>query len=1084
MEADPLQPTHIIAIGASAGGLEAITALLEHLPVLKRVALVVAQHLSPEHPSQLTELLQRTSQLPVVTAADGQPLRAAQVVVIPPNRDASFLNHALRLETPEPRFGPSPSLDRLFESLAETWGERGVAVLLSGTGSDGACGMRAVGAAGGLTLVQSPESARFDGMPRAAIALGAVDLVATPAALAGQLQAWFQAGSNETDADEAPLLLSSIAAQLKQSTGVDFSQYKESTLLRQLQRRMAIRNIKSSGEYLQLLSIDGEEAQLLLHNLLVNVTSFFRNPDAYAALGKYLEALIADHPSGERLRVWVPGCATGEEAYSIGMVVSEVMKHPVDLSQHLKIFATDLDEQSLATGRRGSYPISAAKNMPESLFHRFAVTQDNTFQISKELRSCVVFARHNVSEDPPFPSIDLISCRNALIYFTTPLQERVIDLFSFSLANGGLLFLGSSESLGRTNAFTVLSPLHRIYRRTAQVRSRSRLSLPRLMPQPALPQRSPTVAATTRESLPEQHIRLLEALARSVAEPCLVVDENHELVEVIGDVSAYCKIPEGRITAAVGAFLRDELQAEAKALLLLVRADRMIARSGSLRLADREDVIRLEAAPLQVGERALTVLSFIREGEHVTALGSALGASERDAAFSREIERLERELLSSQDSLRRSMADLEQANEELEASSEELQASSEELQSSNEELEASNEELQATNEELGGLNQQLRTRSDELERLNNDLENIQSSLSQGMVIVDRELRVTRFSPLAVRVFGLVESDIGRPLIGVPTTVPIPGLRENLEAIVSGTERRCIEATSEEAAYLAQIMPYRDRSGVHLGAIITLTDISELVALRRAAEASLREFTGLANALDQVVWKRDHNMHRTLYISRRIEALGGWSAEEICQHPDLLDSAIHPQDQAAVAAARRQPSKGWSVTYRLATRSRGVRLVQEVATRLNDGHDHGIVGTLSDITDQTRLDQRSLLLARGFEALTAAADTAMLVLDGELSVILANPAFAELAGCSEEPALSQALGQLRLVADPPAPESPAPASLHHLVRSQLMTLQPLRLASARIARDQQTLGRVALEILPLAEAAGGLGVIVRITPLPA
>lgn len=966
-----------------------------------------------------------------------------------------------------------------------------MAVLLSGMGSDGACGLRAVGAAGGLTLVQSPESARFDGMPRAAIALGAVDLVATPAALANKLQAWFRpglqgggAGGDEGHGSRPPLVLSGVATQLKQCTGVDFSQYKESTLRRQLQRRMVSRNIGSIKEYLDLLISDEDESQELLHSLLVTVTSFFRNADAYAALSKHLKALIAQLPAGERLRVWIPGCATGEEAYSIGMAVSEAMKHPADLSQHLKIFATDLSERSLAIARRGSYPLSAAKAIPADLFARFAVTQASTFEISKELRGCLVFARHNVSEDPPFPSIDLISCRNALIYFTAPLQERVIDLFSFSLVSGGLLFLGSSESLGRTKGFTVLNPLHRIYRRTAQVRPRAHLSLPRLTPQPALPRRSPAVAAPSHESLAEQHIRLLEALVRSQVQPCLVVDENHELVEVIGDVSAYCQIPEGRITAAVGAFLRDELQAEAKALLLLVRADGTLARSGSLRLANRVEMIRLEAAPLQVGDQALTVLSFIREAEGAASLRSGLGASERDAAFAREIERLERELLASQDSLRRSMVDLEQANEELEASSEELQASSEELQSSNEELEASNEELQATNEELGSLNQQLRSRSDELERLNNDLENIQSSLSQGMVIVDRELRVTRFSPLAVRVFGLVESDIGRPLIGVPTTVPIPRLRENLEAIVSGSERRCIEATSEEAAYLTQIMPYRDRFGGHLGAIITLTDISELVALRRAAEASLREFAVLANALDQVVWKRDHTMQRTLYISRRIEALGGWSSEEIYQHPDLLESAIHPQDQPAVAAARRQASAGWSVTYRLATRSRGVRLVQEVATRLHDGDDHGIVGTLSDITDQTRLDQRSLLLARGFEALAAAADTALLVLDAELSVILANPAFAELAGCSEEPALSQALGELRLVADPPAPESPASASLHHLVRCQLMTLQPLRLASARIQRDHQSLGRVALEILPLAETSGGLGMIVRLTPVSA
>jgi len=405
-----------------------------------------------------------------------------------------------------------------------------------------------------------------------------------------------------------------------------------------------------------------------------------------------------------------------------------------------------------------------------------------------------------------------------------------------------------------------------------------------------------------RESVPEQHINLIEALVRTLAHPCLVLDENHDLVEVVGDVSAYCRIPEGRLTAAAGALLRAELQPEARTLFLLVRADRRAASSGLLHLPDRELALRLEAAPLQVGERALTVLSFIEQREAPSEAVPGLASSDRDAAFAREIERLERELLFSQDILRRSMADLEQANEELEASSEELQASSEELQSSNEELEASNEELQATNEELGTLNQQLRIRSDELERLNTDLENIQSSLSQGMVILDRQLRITRFSPLAVRVFGLVDSDIGQPLIGVPTTVPLPELRDALLAVVHGEERRSIEATSEEVAYLAQVMPYRDREGTRLGAIITLTDVSEMVALRRSAEAALREFASLADALEQAVWKRDHTMERILYMSRRIERLTGWSAAELCHDPQLFDNAIHADDRARAGAS--------------------------------------------------------------------------------------------------------------------------------------------------------------------------------------
>jgi len=1014
------------------------------------------------------------------------PLLPGQVIVVPPGRDAILTAKALRLEPPEPRFGPSPSIDRLLESLAAHWGERGVAVVLSGTGSDGACGLRSVGAAGGLTLVQSPGSARFGSMPQAAIALGRVDLVADPAALGAQLHGWFHAhgpaASLPGDREAPPLLLAGVAAQLKQTTGVDFAQYKESTLRRQVQRRMALRGITGLEDYLTLLSNDTAEAEALQHGLLVTVTSFFRDPESFAALGRQLERLLARRSGAERLRVWVPACATGEEAYSLGMLISELLGHPDNLNQHLKIFATDLDEHGLAIGRRGVYPLAAARAIPQPLFERFAIAAGDGFEICKELRSCLVFARHNVCEDPPFPHLDLISCRNALIYFTAPLQERVIECFGFSLDAGGLLFLGSSESLGKTSGFSVLNPLHRLYERSQQLGGRQRMAVGRPIPAAPQPLRPTHAPGLARDGVPEQHVRLLEALIRTLAGPCLVVDDHHDLVEVIGDVSPYCKLPQGRLPAAAGAFLREELQAEARALFLLVRADRSNACSGSLQLAGLEAPIRLQAAPLPVGDRLLTVLSFISEATDGTGPAAGPAGVDRTAAFSSEIERLERELLSSQDSLRRSMADLEQVNEELEASSEELQASSEELQSSNEELEASNEELQATNQELAELNQQLRGRSNQLERLNNELENIQSSLSQGMVIVDRQLRISRFSPLAVRVFGLVDGDIGQPLIGVPTTVPLPGLREALLAVVNGEGRRNLEASSEEISYLVQIMPYRDRDAANLGAIITLTDVSELVALRRAAEASLSEFAALADALDQVVWKRDHRMERFLYISRRIQGLAGWSAPQICEDPQLLEGAIHVDDRAAVAAARRHGRSGWRVSYRLATRSLGERNVEEIGTVLEDGQDEGFVGTLSDITDRDRMERDSRLLAAGFQSLCAADSRAVVVVDASLRVLFSNPAFAALLGWQEASLPDTLLARIR-VEPALAAAGASGQSLRDRLAQVLENGRPAAAESARLVFEGRDRGCVVLELLPSVHQGTTLGAIALLRPEP-
>lgn len=1080
---------HVIAIGASAGGLDALQELIPLLPTQERATYVLAQHLAPAHTEPLTELLGRLTPLQVRTATSGSPLKPGELLVVPARHDARFCETGLELIDATERSRPSPSIDLLFDSLAQHWGGKGVAIVLSGTGSDGACGLRNVGAAGGLTLVQSPESARFDGMPRAAITLGRVDTVANPVELGQQLARWMVSDPLQSESKPRPTdqaLLRPVIDQLQHNTGIDFSEYKESTLRRQIHRRMAIHGLKSMEDYLSILSSQTEESQHLAQNLLVTVTSFFRDSTAFTALRPHLERLIHRSPIERCLRVWVPGCATGEEAYSLCMILSELLGHPVSLQQKIKIFATDLDESSLTIARRGIYPASSAKDIPAPLLLRFSSSRGHEFEVQKDLRNCIVFARHNVSEDPPFPNIDLISCRNTLIYFTPPLQKRVLDLFGFSLKAGGILFLGSSESLGNANGFKTLNPIHRIYERTRESNRRDRGNPPTAR-QRSLPARkaSPTTISIS-DTIPEQHIQILESLVRHVIAPCLVLDEDHNLVEVIGNVSPYCRIPEGMITTAAGAFLRQELQAEAKALLLLVRADRYRASSGTLSLADLEGLLRLEANPLPVGDRDFTVLSFIQEKPDSRSAEHRGAHSKRDAAFAQEIERLERELLSSQDSLRRSLADLERANEELEASSEELQASSEELQSSNEELEASNEELQATNEELGALNRHLRSRSSELERLNNDLENIQCSLSQGMVIVDQQLRVCRFSPLAVRVFGLVDSDIGQSLLGVPTTVALPGLRDALEAVVNGDQKRSIEASSEDIAYLVQIIPYLDRDAKHLGAIITLTDVSELVALRRAAEASLREFTSLANALEPVVWKRDHTMEQILYISDRVAELTGWSPQELRQNSNLLDAAIVAADQARVRACRDGQQGGWSISYGLISRSGREMVLQEQATVLDDSNDHCVVGTLTDTTAWHRWQRHALLVDAALDSLMqwsclSQPCCAFALLDHQRTPVSLSRALSDWL---QGPSPSEPLSSIEPLQE--ALQLCGPAAATGLLERIARVLQEgtpdtgLSLALPRGSADPELASANRLDILPmLDEQAGTLGVLLRL-----
>jgi two-component system CheB/CheR fusion protein len=1001
--ADARPINHVVGIGASAGGLEALKVLLGQLKLQGLMTYVVAQHLAPDHPSLIVELLQRVTPLQVVTAVDGDLLRPGVVAVAPSNRDVAVRGDRLVVSDPPPRFGPSPSIDRLFESIAREWRQQGVAVVLSGTGSDGARGLAQVRAAGGLTFAQLPETARFDAMPRAAISLGGATNILETGAIGLQLNSVAEntvsldsAGGQEMQSQS----ISAVLGHLKQGTGVDFSQYKESTLRRQLQRRMAIRQVADLDTYVRLLRDDAEEAPALLHNLLVNVTAFFRDPEAFDVLAQLLKDYGAPLAPQVKFRVWVPGCATGKEAYTLAMVISQVLGHPAVLADRLKIFGTDLDEEALAVARRGVFPLSEAQAIPADLRGRFLDEAADQFTIKDQLRDCVVFARHNVSEDPPFPRLDLISCRNTLIYFTPPLQERVISLFRFGLLPGGLLFLGESESLGHGHqGFAVANATHRIYRRSGEMARRTVAPLGSNGSRGSGARPSLARNVVQRDSVPEQHMILLEALSRSFCGDCLVLDDSHNLVQVIGDVTPYCVMPEGWISANASLFLRAELRDEARALLLLVRADEVPVLSPSIRLPGEEGSLRLEVRPLRVGARQFCVITFLRVADTNPDTGTDIdaavlpraGSESRlvDSSFASQILRLEEQLLASQDSLRRSMVELEEANEELEASSEELQASSEELQSSNEELEASNEELQATNEELGTLNQQLRSRSDELQLLNNDLENIQSSLSQGMVIIDLKMCITRFTPLAVRVFALVDSDIGLPLLSVPTTLKLTGLRQAIVEVLAGVPRRNIEASSEEVAYLLQVMPYLDRDKRPMGAIITLTDLGELVALRRTAEAALADFTRLTDSLEQAVWKRNGNFDRLLYVSAPIQMLTGWTPTELRSQPSLLEEAIDAADRPRVAASRKKDGPGWSVTYRFSTRDGRRIQVVETASVIKDEHEHCVVGTLTDVTETTAIAEQAANLSTIFASVFDSQCFDVVVLDDSLKVVMAN-----------------------------------------------------------------------------------------------
>ena len=838
----------VIGIGASAGGLEALTEFLGALQVGTGAAFVIAQHLAPSHPSLIVDLLAKATGLRIVEAVDGATLEPDVVFIAPPNRDIEVTGEHLRVREPIARVVPSPSVDLLFESMAQYWGALCVGVVLSGTGSDGAHGLRTIRGVNGYAMVQSIQSARFDGMPRAAISVGGADVVGEPGELACLLAGLApDTGDSlgQPQPDLSTAVFATVTSHLKRTVGIDFSQYKESTIRRQIQRRMAVRQTSDVDAYVFMLLHDPREAQALSGTLLVTVTSFFRDPEAFDALRGRLARYLAQMEAEQVIRVWVPGCATGEEVYSLAMLIGAILDFPADLSRRLKVFGTDLDESSLTVARRATYPASVAEQIPEVMRRAFTKNVLDGFQVSDVIRECTVFARHDVCTDPPFPRIDLVSCRNTMIYFTSPLQKRVISTFGFALRPGALLFLGKAENLDRSaRGFGTLDAQWRIFERTTEQVPPSSQPTNVTVRQASTAVRSAVRGRPAGDIAREHYVAMLEALLRASGRACLVVDDDHNLLQVVGDVAPYCQLPEGRITTAAESFLRPELQGEARALLLLCRADRMPVTGHDIHVGSLGLKVQLQASPLRVDDTDCTILTFLPASEPGA---SSRPLPARNEIFDREIQRLERELLAGQDTLRRSLAELEAVNQELEASAEELQASSEELQSSNEELQASNEELQATNEELGRLNQNLRERSDDLQQINSDLENIQASLSQGMVIVDQKLRVTRFTPLAVRVFGLMDADRGQPLLSVPTTMPIRGLEVSLTAVMEGESRRSIHATDGATSYLVQILPYCAEDGRRLGAIVTLTDVTEVLDPRALAQPVA--VSGLGEGLD-------------------------------------------------------------------------------------------------------------------------------------------------------------------------------------------------------------------------------------------
>ncbi len=840
---------YVVAIGASAGGLDALEKLVAELPADTGAAFVVIQHLSPDHKSMMASLLARYTTMPVHMVETDTPIEPNQVYLIPPASLMHTDGRQLRLRPKSPRSLTLP-IDVFFQSLATHHGRHAVGVVLSGTGTDGTRGAGAINEAGGFLLAQTPENAKFDGMPRSVIATGLVDAILPVEQMAQRIVAHVRKQAlPQRDEDQlvpvrtmsADVALSGILHLLMQMGGINFEEYKPGTVMRRIERRMVVQQVGGIEAYLSLLNKDRAEVLALRRELLIPVTSFFRDTEAFEALvTQVIAPLVASKEAGQSIRVWCAGVSTGEEAYSVAMLFLETFEQAKRWPT-LKIFATDVEQVNIETASMGTYPESIMAEVSGQQLERFFVKKGNRFVVKNELRQCIVFARHNLLSDPPFTKIDLVVCRNALIYFRSTAQDKALRRMQYALGNRGYLFLGSSESLGDLQRdFQTLSVRHKIWqvvRPTALPLDLARGTRPVngvLRHSPATSPRAHSLSAVE-----QGHNTLLKAFAPP---PAILLNASHELVHSYGNIQRFLRIREGQASLELHRVLPDPLVPVAAALLFKSQRENAPVGSDVVHLPEPPETdtprqttpVRLCAWPVGEHEgQRYALLSFEQVGHEAThALAGDPVAVDVQSEHTERIEVLEHELAATRESLQATI-------EELETSNEELQATNEEMMSSNEELQSSNEELQSVNEELNTVNAEYQEKIDILNRVNADLDNLIRVASDCTVFVDERLQLTRYTPQATQIFRVRPGDLGRPLDDLAHTLDYPDLMNDLRNTLAQEQPlEVLRNAAQGRHYLIKMLPYRVPSSSVRGVVLSFIDTT-----------SLREASFLQSVLD-------------------------------------------------------------------------------------------------------------------------------------------------------------------------------------------------------------------------------------------
>ena len=1013
-EPEPRRPAKvfpIVGIGASAGGLEALEQFLSHVPVNAGAAFVIVQHLDPTHEGMLVELLQRTTSMRVSEATDGTMVEPDHVYVIPPGKDMSMLHTTLQLLPQSSARNRVLPIDFFFRSLAHDQADRSIGVILSGMGSDGTLGLRAIKEAAGATFVQSPESAKFDSMPRSAIDAGLADVTAPvedlPARIAAYGEhAWFGSGDEHwaTDADK---MIDKICVLLREHSGNDFTLYKRSTVARRIDRRMGLHQIRSHGEYLRFLREHNRELELLFQELLIGVTSFFRDPSEWERLrNDVLPALISSRLKSGALRAWVAGCSTGEEAYSLAMLIREALE---PLRSHrimsVQVFATDLDRESIEVARVGLYPENIAADVSPDRLRTFFVHEDRGYRVAKEIRETVIFAPHNVIMDPPFTKVDIVVSRNLMIYLTPEVQRRLIPLFHYCLNPSGVLFLGTAETIGAFNTlFTPLDGRTRIFKR---------LPPPIGAPQVDLPLstfgrrtilhedrgEAPVPSKPSPQSLQAVVERLIVQRYAPVGILCMA---NGEVLYISGRAGKYLEPAVGKASSNIFAMAREGLQRPLNAAFrkaskhdrpVVVRDVRVGTNGGTQQIAL---TVQKLAEPKEL---AGSILVLIADDATTPAKRGKRRAAQPSHAGD-----LQEELERAQDEVQFTREAMQTSQEELKSANEELQSTNEELQSTNEELTTSKEEMQSLNEELQTVNHELQSKVDELSRSNNDMKNLLNSTDIATLFLDADLRVRRFTTATSKIIKLIPADLGRPITDIASDLDYPDLSDDAREVLCTLMYKERQASARDGrAFTVRIMPYRTIENVIDGVVITFTDASAARALAIAAREQALQLRQMAESLPHLVWgaRPDGAFD---YISRQWTEYTGIADAEHLQW-GWLDQ-VHPADRDRVREAWRMSVKAgarYDGEFRIRGHAGSYRWfkTRSVPIRDVDGRIVKWYGTSTDVDELKRAEDR-------LAAVLATVSDGFVAIDKDLQITAVNPAAENLIGRSAAAVVGQFL----------------------------------------------------------------------------